>query len=816
MSRSTPPPRHRRSSLTPLVVAAACVALMMPATVAATSHAVRQQTAPASNAPGVPKLTVLYPNDADVKYFAAMSANGAHVYLGSATDLVNGGAADESSQPWDVIPYTATRVFSPEQPGFIGLSHVSPDGRSFIVYSSNDLSGVSDPGTYDLFLIHDGVAKLASPGTASDVQTARWLADDGSRMIFSSDDDIAGTGDSNGVRDLYLYTASTNHVSLVNPAIANAVNLRVSPDGQHILVVDFNGDGTNAYEDIGGVSKLRSTGTMTGFSADSSKVFFTTIQSLAAGDTDGNLLDGYYSDSAGDMHLMNLNLDGLTGPDAPKTLRLSPDGTHWLLSTDASLVPADTDGTTDWYVGSAGGWTLIPGGLGTPSQLFTTDDDSVIVWASPDPAVAGDTDGTTDIYRWSAANPGTTDLLTSGAVSGTSLIRGLSSDGSRVVFSTDESLLPGDGDAAIDLYRQEGSSLTLLTPSTPHDVTFKAASTNGMRVAFTSVDPIVAADTHASDEDVYLSDEDTTAPTATVSTPPSGGGSTADLTLGSTDGSAVFFSCTLDGNPRACGPSTHLTGLSAGSHTFAVTAYDAAWNKSGVVSRTWSTTTDLTKPTATAPKWTFRTGISLSSTRPVIRLTWTAADTGGSGLASYDVEQRTDAGSYVRIASGITARTFDRAIAGGHTYRFRVRARDNAGNVGDWVYGLSFRLTAVGQSNSAVRYGPTSSRWRLASSSLYWGGTAKYATRSGSTASYTFTGRSFSWVSLKGLTRGKANVYVNGVLKATVDLRATVTLKQAMVWQTSWTTSARRTVMIKVLGTSGRPRVDVDGFFFGT
>ena len=129
----------------------------------------------------------------------------------------------------------------------------------------------------------------------------------------------------------------------------------------------------------------------------------------------------------------------------------------------------------------------------------------------------------------------------------------------------------------------------------------------------------------------------------------------ADLTLGSTDSSAVFFTCELDGDPQACGASTHLTGLAAGSHTLDVTAYDAAWNKSSVVSRTW--TVDLTKPTATAPTWIYKTGVSLSSNRPTIKLSWTGADTGGSGVGTYDIEQSTDSGAYVRIASGLASPT---------------------------------------------------------------------------------------------------------------------------------------------------------------
>jgi hypothetical protein len=54
------------------------------------------------------------------------------------------------------------------------------------------------------------------------------------------------------------------------------------------------------------------------------------------------------------------------------------------------------------------------------------------------------------------------------------------------------------------------------------------------------------------------------------------------------------------------------------------------------------------------------------------------------------------------------------------------------------------------------------------------------------------------------------------VLKATVDLYSATTLRQRIVWSANYSTSATRTVTIKVLGTSGRPRVDVDGFIVGS
>ncbi|HEY7970486.1 MAG TPA: hypothetical protein VID95_10865, partial [Candidatus Limnocylindrales bacterium] len=319
-----------------MIVAAACVALAVPGTVSA-GNRVHVASSDQGTAGVGPKLTVLYPNDADIKHFNDISANGAHVYLNSNTDLVNDGGAVEASQPWDVIPYTASRIVSPVQPNFIGLYQASPDGHSFVVLSANDLTGQAEAGPSDVYLIHNGVAKLASAGTPTTSPVSRWMSDDGSRTIFTSVDDIASAGDANGQTDLFEYTTATDKETLVNPTIAQAVFAAASPDGKHILVLDPHGDIHDLYETIGGVSTLRAKGTFAGFSADSSKAFFTTTASLVPGDTDGGLLDGYYSDATGAMHLMDLGLDDpkFAGGGAPVSLRLSPDGSHWLVSTDA-------------------------------------------------------------------------------------------------------------------------------------------------------------------------------------------------------------------------------------------------------------------------------------------------------------------------------------------------------------------------------------------------------------------------------------------------------------------------------------------------
>jgi hypothetical protein len=215
---------------------------------------------------------------------------------------------------------------------------------------------------------------------------------------------------------------------------------------------------------------------------------------------------------------------------------------------------------------------------------------------------------------------------------------------------------------------------------------------------------------------------------------------------------------------------------------------------------------DTVAPTATAPSRRLLTGTSISAGKTVVRLWWTGSDV-LSGIARYELEQSTDSGAWTTVSTALTSATLDRPLAPQHTYRFRVRAVDNADNVGAWATGSSFGLTRYSETNSRIRYSGT---WTLARSSVYWGGQAKRSSSTGAKASITVTARTVEWVARKGPTYGKAQVYVNGVLKATVDLYASTYQNQRVAWSYTWSSSTSRTITIKVLGTSGRPRVDLD------
>jgi hypothetical protein len=251
----------------------------------------------------------------------------------------------------------------------------------------------------------------------------------------------------------------------------------------------------------------------------------------------------------------------------------------------------------------------------------------------------------------------------------------------------------------------------------------------------------------------------------------------------------------------------------------------ASFDGRHIVSMRWKTTDsewgpiagnsielDRGLPTSTAPSSTVTTSSTTTGGAVPMSLRWAGTDD-RSGVDLYQVARSTDGGTYLPIATALAAPKITQILGSGHTYRFRVRSVDVAGNTGTWAYGSVIRLTGVAQSSASVRYAGT---WATSTSPTWWGGTARSSSRAGSTASYTFTGKSIAWVGLKGVGRGKANVYINGVLKATVDLYSATTKKQVVVWSANYGTSATRTITITVLGTANRPRVDIDGFIVGS
>jgi hypothetical protein len=223
-----------------------------------------------------------------------------------------------------------------------------------------------------------------------------------------------------------------------------------------------------------------------------------------------------------------------------------------------------------------------------------------------------------------------------------------------------------------------------------------------------------------------------------------------------------------------------------------------------------TTSTDKTAPVATAPVQAVALNGKLGATATPVRLTWSATDSGGSGLDSTTLWQSTDSGEWTPVTlPTATMTSVVRSLEPGHSYRFVSRAFDKAGNASSWAYGPTFMVDAHNETSSAIAYSTGWTRFAWASA---YGGYESTSSTTGATAKLTFTGRNVGWVAPTASNRGQAYIYVDGVWVKTIDLYSATTVAKKVVFTRDFAASSSHTLTVKVLGTSGRPTVDVDAF----
>ena len=82
-------------------------------------------------------------------------------------------------------------------------------------------------------------------------------------------------------------------------------------------------------------------------------------------------------------------------------------------------------------------------------------------------------------------------------------------------------------------------------------------------------------------------------------------------------------------------------------------------------------------------------------------------------------------------------------------------------------------------------------------------------------ASHTFTGREVAWIGSLGPNRGRAKVYIDGSLAATVDLYAATHRHRRVLFSADWESAGVHTIKVKVISKgslSSGARVVVDAF----
>jgi len=237
--------------------------------------------------------------------------------------------------------------------------------------------------------------------------------------------------------------------------------------------------------------------------------------------------------------------------------------------------------------------------------------------------------------------------------------------------------------------------------------------------------------------------------------------------------------------------------LAPGKHTLAVRV--TQYTGKAATSAASTVVGDTTAPTFPTKPYAGLRGGTVATTSAPMTLAWKAADNAPL--------QQVQATAPSAATFAPTTTSWATAARPGVSTTFALKATDAAGNTGTASAVVS---PVIVQESSATRYGT----WARRSSSSYLGGYSLSTSTRNASVTWTFTGRSVAWVVSRASGSGQAAVYLDGVKVATVDLRSSTTMYRNAIWARTWSTSAKHTLKVVNLATSGRPVVTTDGIVY--
>jgi hypothetical protein len=416
-----------------------------------------------------------------------ITPDGAHAYFSTREKLVT----SDTDTTWDIYDRSG---------GVTTLVSVGPGGNSLAGFPSPfPILGVSDDGGTVYFATIQGNPPLTSQsiyrrsgGTTTLVFTlgpgdgSCGTSPNGSRIWVSSyarltpdDTDPAQGSPRPSYGDVFEWNAGVTTLVSTGPtttnAAADAFCYGASEDGARVffttreaLVSGDTDSNMDYYERSGGQTTLLSTGVPgggdvgnlsgAGSSADGSHAYFVTEERLAPEDTD--TARDLYERAAGMTTLVSIGpVGGNDDAFGAAFAGATADGARLFFSTLESIVPEDTDASTDYYERSGGQTTLVStgpsGGSGDyePNGLWVPRNGANAFFTTNEPLVAGDTDDQIDVYERTGT---TTRLVSIGPAGGNgafpALVSDVTDDGGLVFVSTGEALLAGDTDDQSDVY----------------------------------------------------------------------------------------------------------------------------------------------------------------------------------------------------------------------------------------------------------------------------------------------------------------------------------------------------------------------------
>ena len=378
-------------------------------------------------------------------------------------DDVDGGT--NSIYEWSAAQ--GTRLLTPTTAGLPAFFTAASDDASRVLIqtpSSMIGAGDSDGGLTDAYLVVDGVPQMASPGTTAQSAFPNGLSADGTKVFFSTQENIA---DGDGATDVFRW------------------------DGATVEELSDQGSGSAT----GAIYK--------GNSRDGSKVWFESTEAMD-GDSDTGVNDTFEGTVAATPSILSL-----TNSAAAVVFNgASANGTHVFMSTTAVLHGADADATVDVYESVNGGAPVLVSPATPTSAVWagSSADGASVFFSTPD-AIDGvnDLDAQPDLYR--RENQTTTSIVTDNGTSGAvgHTLGKVSPDGETVWFSSTDALIGADldgGQSDVFVWTATGGIDLVSFATDTAASTFAGATDDGQRVFFRTTESLDLADPGA-DADVY-------------------------------------------------------------------------------------------------------------------------------------------------------------------------------------------------------------------------------------------------------------------------------------------------------------------------
>jgi hypothetical protein len=330
---------------------------------------------------------------------AGVSADGSKVFFTTTEQLVTPDDGDAAQDVYQRSGGTTTLVSTGPnggngvQPAF--FDSASADGSVVLFHTGEVLVTPDDSDSAgDIYQRSGGTTTLVSTGpnggNGPNSVTFGGASADASVVVFTTFEKLVTPTDNDSSQDVYqrsggVTTLLSNGPNGGNGAV-DALFKGISSDGSAVFfetseVLSADADtAPDLYQRSGAVTTNVDIGPnggnsnsfvpiFHGASADGSKVFFRTDESLVAADTDSTT--DVYQRFQGNVTLVSVRPDGSNFASQASFQGASPDGSVVFFTTDEQLVAADTDNSFDSYARSGGTTTLV-------SAPGDTDGDGVI------------------------------------------------------------------------------------------------------------------------------------------------------------------------------------------------------------------------------------------------------------------------------------------------------------------------------------------------------------------------------------------------------------------------------------------------------